>query len=92
MNMISTKSVMKTTAFALTVFLLNQGAALAETASASSQPIQNGAVSQLKNAAHRNGNMILAREKTLASGQRVNAACDDDGSPCPQDDITDDAS
>jgi len=91
MNMLSTKSVLKTTAFALTVFLLNQGAALAETASASSQPIQNGAVSQLKNTVHGNGNMILAREKTLASGQRINPACDD-GSPCPHDDITDDAS
>lgn len=90
--MLSTKSLLKTTAFALTVFLLNQDAALAETASASSQPIQHGAVSQLKNAAHRNGNMILAREKTLASGQRVNSACYDDGGPCPQDDTTDDAS
>ncbi|WP_058708838.1 hypothetical protein [Pantoea stewartii] len=92
MNMLSTKSVLNTTALALTVFLLNQGAALAETASASSRPIQKGAVSQLKNTAHGNGNMILAREKTLASGQRVNSACDDDGSPCPHDDITDDAS
>jgi len=54
MNMLSTKSVLMTTAFTLTVFLLNQGAALAETASASSQPIQNGAVSQLKNTVHGN--------------------------------------
>ncbi|MDK2633659.1 hypothetical protein QMZ93_09970 [Pantoea stewartii subsp. indologenes] len=91
MNMLSTKSILKTTAFALTAFLLNQGAALAETPSASTQPVHNGAVSQLKNTAHGNENMILAKEPTLASGQRVNSACDD-GGPCPHDDITDDAS
>ncbi|MDK2633931.1 hypothetical protein QMZ93_11360 [Pantoea stewartii subsp. indologenes] len=48
MNMLSTKSVMKTTVFALTAFFLNQGAALAVTASASSLPIKKDMVSQLR--------------------------------------------
>ncbi|MDF7787918.1 hypothetical protein P4910_20890 [Pantoea stewartii] len=91
MNMLSTKSVLKTTVFALTVFFLNQGAAMAETASASSQPIQNDVVSQLRNTAHSNGDMLLANENSFASHLRINPACDD-GGPCPHDDITDDAS
>ncbi|CAK6500714.1 hypothetical protein PANPA_00372 (plasmid) [Pantoea sp. Nvir] len=92
MNMLSTKSVLKTAALALTAFLLNQGTALAETAAASTQTINNSTVSQLKSVAHGNDNLILASGKGLASGLRINSACDDDGSPCPHDDTTDDAS
>lgn len=91
MNMLSTKSVMKTTVFALTAFFLNQGAALAVTASASSLPIKKDVVSQLRNIAHSNGDMLLANEKSFASHLRVNSACDELG-PYPHDDITDDVS
>ncbi|KKW49221.1 hypothetical protein XB02_19335 [Pantoea ananatis] len=90
MKMLSTKSLLKTAAFALTVFLLNQGSALAETASPPSQPFNTSMLSQLQNTTHRNGNIILVRAKTLGSGQRVNPACDDTGT-CYYDDITDDA-
>lgn len=88
MKILSIKSVLKSAAFALTVFMVNQGTASAEHASLSS-PLKN-----VDSASQRQTPVtpVLAGERQrMATGLVINHACDDDGNPCIQDDTNDDA-
>ncbi|MCS4492676.1 hypothetical protein NXS97_00410 [Pantoea sp. B623] len=84
---------LKASALALVAFTGFQGTASAATAHETLMSSGAGAVSGpsvIEKMA--SGNKNTQETLALSKGLRINPACDDDGSPCPHDDTTDDAS
>lgn len=95
MNILFVKKVLKTAVVAIAVFMSFQNTVLAASGSKelfSLEKTKNSLSSLIQKTHDEAGKIQLAERRTLASGQRVNSACDDNGEPCPHDATQDDMS